>query len=437
MNKKFTLRVLSTAAVLGMLASSSAFANEVPLTKLEPATPTVELRLAGAEDAPLVTGNITVNGLPIPASTVEENEITLIPVRAIAEALDYEVGWEEEANRVTLNRGAQYITMTLDQDAYTISRMAPVSLGSAPVLVNDSTTYVPVSFLSEIMDAEYTVDGDKLNIILMSPVTVKTVDLEKNMISVEDDRLGEVVVHLADDTVITNAGKAAAKEDIKADSLIHILYSPAMTMSLPPQTTAVKIEVNPNAPVDVEEHSNDEDNLDAAQMSSVTVKTVDLKENMITVEDDTWGEVVVHLADDTVITNAGKAAAKEDIKADSLIQILYSPAMTMSLPPQTTAVKIEINPVKEENKDENADQTVAFEGTIKEIMNEGQILVDMNGQEVVLILSDETNIHHERNKMRYTAEDLKASMKISGNHSMIMTRSLPPQTVVFEIVIAD
>ena len=338
MNKKFTLRVLSTAAVLGMLASSSAFANEVPLTKLEPATPTVELRLAGAEDAPLVTGNITVNGLPIPASTVEENEITLIPVRAIAEALDYEVGWEEEANRVTLNRGAQYITMTLDQDAYTISRMAPVSLGSAPVLVNDSTTSVPVSFLSEIMDAEYTVDGDKLNIILMSPVTVKTVDLEKNIISVEDDRLGEVVVHLADDTVITNAGKAAAKEDIKADSLI---------------------------------------------------------------------------------------------------QILYSPAMTMSLPPQTTAVKIEINPVKEENKDENADQTVAFEGTIKEIMNEGQILVDMNGQEVVLILSDETNIHHERNKMRYTAEDLKASMKISGNHSMIMTRSLPPQTVVFEIVIAD
>lgn len=335
MNKKMTLKILSTAAALGMLASVTAFAAEPTASEIVPATPVIA--------APSATDNITVNGLPIFANTIFRDNATMIPVRAIAEALGYEVGWEEEANRVTLNRGAQYITMTLGQDAYTFSRMAPVSLGSAPILVNDSTTYVPVSFLSEILGAEYTVEGDKLDVIQMSPVTVKTVDLKENTISVEDDTLGEVIVRISEDTVITNAGKPAEKEDIKADSLIHILYSPVMTMSLPPQTTAVKIEVNPNAPVEV--------------------------------EGDTEGE--------------------------------------------------------------NVQQSVAFEGTIKEVMSEDEILVEINGEDTVLILSDETNIHHERNKMKYTAGDLEAGMNISGQHSMAMTRSLPPQTVAFEIVISD
>lgn len=335
MNKKTTLRILSTAAALGMLASVTAFATEPAASEIAPATPVIA--------APLATDNITVNGLPVSANTIFRDNATMIPVRAIAEALGYEVGWEEEANRVTLNRGAQYITMTLDQDAYTFSRMAPVSLGSAPILVNDSTTYVPVSFLSEILGAEYTIDGDKLDIIQMSPVTVKTVDLKENTISVEDDTLGEVIVHISEDTVITNAGKPAEKEDIKPDSLIHILYSPVMTMSLPPQTTAVKIEVNPNAPVEV--------------------------------EGDTEGE--------------------------------------------------------------NAEQSAAFEGTIKEVMSKDEILVEINGVDTVLILSDETNIHHERNKMKYTAEDLEAGMKISGQHSTLVAESMPPQIAVFEIVISD
>lgn len=347
MNKKMTLRILSTAAALGMLTSATAFAENVPLIKLEPAAPVsapaAEIEPAMPISTLLQTGNITINGLPVPANTMTEKGLIMIPVRAIAEALGYEVGWEEEANRVTLTRGAQYITMTLDQDAYTFSRMAPVTLGSAPVLVNDSTTYVPVTFLSEILGAEYTADGDKLDVIQMSPVTVKTVDLDENTISVEDDALGEVIVRLTEDTVITNAGKSAAKEDIKADSLIHILYSPAMTMSLPPQTTAVKIEVNPNAPVDADK----------------------------------------------------------------------------------------------ENNDINSEETVAFEGTIKEVMSKDEILVEIKGSDTVLILSDNTNIHHRINRMRYTAEDLKEGMKISGQISQAMTRSLPPQTAVFEIVISD
>ncbi len=335
MNKKMTLRILSTAAALGMLTSTAAFAAE-------PVTPEIDLTNS-VVTAPMEAANITVNGLPAFGKILRNAEDkVLIPVRAVAEALGYEVGWEEEANRVTLTRGAQYITMTLDEDAYTFSRMAPVALGSAPVLVDDSTTYVPEAFLSEILATEYSVDGDKIDIIEMKPVTVTSVDLNENVISVKDDMWDEVIVYLNDDTVITNAGKPATKEDIKEDSLIHILYAPAMTMSLPPQTSAVKIEVNPNAPVDLE---NEE-------------------------------------------------------------QV-------------------------------GTEESVAFEGTIKEIISEDQILVDINGEEVVLNISDETNIHHEINKMRYTVEDLEVGMKISGSHSMIMTRSLPPQTPTFEIVITD
>ncbi|MGL4362999.1 MAG: hypothetical protein ACRCSG_07035 [Cellulosilyticaceae bacterium] len=56
---------------------------------------------------------------------------------------------------------------------------------------------------------------------------------------------------------------------------------------------------------------------------------------------------------------------------------------------------------------------------------------------IVLLRIDPTRtfIHHERNRRMYHFEDLTPGTKISVVHSPMMTRSLPPQTNAFEIII--
>ena len=56
---------------------------------------------------------------------------------------------------------------------------------------------------------------------------------------------------------------------------------------------------------------------------------------------------------------------------------------------------------------------------------------------VALIVTDETVIKKGNDKRIYKLDDLEVGMKISAKHSPMMTRSIPPQTVAFEITIED
>lgn len=272
---------------------------------------------------------VYVNDIKVSDAVIEKrDEKTMIPLRAVCEELGFEVRWIEESNTVEIVKLPVYITCSLDQDGYTFSKMAPQPLGSAPVLINDKT-YVPINFLTDILNARYTLNDDEELRVYYGDYarTVTVLSKDDNKILVQDRVLGEVLLNISDETVFNNDAEEVIDEktamaDIKDGSRLIVTYSDAMTRSIPPQTNATYIKV-------------------LSDKKRVTVKSKE--PNGILVQDTDIGEVLLMIGEDTPVTDAdGKAISADDIKENSELLVEYSNAMTMSLPPHVKAVSVQL-----------------------------------------------------------------------------------------------
>lgn len=102
-----------------------------------------------------------INGKSIvaPNAYLNEQGTVMVPLRAVAEALGYELTWESETMTI---RAGKAISLQIGQDNYLFARMAPIQLGTAPQLV-DGLTYVPLSFFKEVIRAEeIRIDADQI-----------------------------------------------------------------------------------------------------------------------------------------------------------------------------------------------------------------------------------------------------------------------------------
>ncbi len=118
---------------------------------------TVSTRSIPAQTSPLSVTvlenmDILVDGMGIqsPATHIKADGTIMVPVRAIAEALGYEVGWDYNARTITLNDEISFI---LNEDSYVNSEKSAIVLGIAPELVNE-TCYVPLSFFEKVADTK-------------------------------------------------------------------------------------------------------------------------------------------------------------------------------------------------------------------------------------------------------------------------------------------
>ena len=100
----------------------------------------------------VLTGEIVVLGETIdaPAPYLQDG-VTMLPLRAIAEKLGYDVYWDQVTQSVRLGNA---VNLTIGRDYYTVGRMAPITLGTAPVL-KDNRTFVPLDFIGKVL-AGYT-----------------------------------------------------------------------------------------------------------------------------------------------------------------------------------------------------------------------------------------------------------------------------------------
>lgn len=76
-----------------------------------------------------------------------ENGIVMLPLRAIAEALGYDVSWNDELKSVQLGVGRH---IWIGNTEAVVGRMAPIELSAAPVLVDD-ITFVPLDFFMYVL----------------------------------------------------------------------------------------------------------------------------------------------------------------------------------------------------------------------------------------------------------------------------------------------
>ena len=152
-NGKATLEVYSnketTADIRVLVKAGSAiyvgnleytFGKEDPL-----ANRTVVMTIGSSE---YVVNNKVVTGDAAPF--VDSNWRTMVPIRALAEAFDAEVEWDNDARTVTIAYDTGItIVMTVGEETYTVND-EEMTMDTAPVIQGDRT-YVPVRFAAEGM----------------------------------------------------------------------------------------------------------------------------------------------------------------------------------------------------------------------------------------------------------------------------------------------
>ena len=104
-------------------------------------------------DPILLNGEVVVNNeilenAPLPFwQEVENGYVAMVPLRVVAEALAYDVTWNNELRSVQLGVG---IHLWIGNTEVVVGRMAPIELQVAPVIVDD-LTFVPLNFFRDVL----------------------------------------------------------------------------------------------------------------------------------------------------------------------------------------------------------------------------------------------------------------------------------------------
>ena len=83
------------------------------------------------------------------APYVDSNWRTMVPIRALAEAFDAKVVYDNDDRTVTIDYDGKIIVMTIDESTYTVDG-EELTMDTAAVIKGDRT-YVPVRFAAEAM----------------------------------------------------------------------------------------------------------------------------------------------------------------------------------------------------------------------------------------------------------------------------------------------
>ncbi|MEF9960374.1 MAG: hypothetical protein RR090_11710 [Niameybacter sp.] len=185
---------------------------------------------------------------------------------------------------------------------------------------------------------------------------------------------------------------------------------------------------------------------EVATIESATLKDISTDSKQLTIlpagaQDVPTNMIILNLDETTVITVDGKAATLADLSLGMELTVTHSLMMTRSLPPQTAAFTIEAKTTASEALPEFMILEDVQIVEITETPFGNQVLVGKNQNpespefQTILNVSEETSIHHEKNKMLYTVKDLEKGMKITVKHAPVMALSFPGQTAAYEIVI--
>ena len=110
------------------------------------------------------TASISVNGeeLVLEELPVFENDRILVPMRAIFEALDSQVGWDQDTKTISAQNGETFLLLQIDNQTL-FKNNEKISLEVAPKIIQDRT-YVPLRAVSEALDCSVSWDGDSRSV---------------------------------------------------------------------------------------------------------------------------------------------------------------------------------------------------------------------------------------------------------------------------------
>ena len=132
-------RILSVFLTIAMIFTlcGTAFADESTVTAIKLQIGNPVMTVDGREQS------IDENG----TAPIIKNGYTLLPVRAVVEAMGGTVEWESTSQTVTLNHGGNIIRLTIDNLTAFLND-SPVNLDVAPDII-DGKTMLPIRFIAE------------------------------------------------------------------------------------------------------------------------------------------------------------------------------------------------------------------------------------------------------------------------------------------------
>lgn len=136
------------------------------LLTLAPGLPVTQAAIPGV--SVLLDGNNLTFDVP----PVIRNDRTLVPLRAIFEALQADVQWVPETRTVLATTATSVIQLQIDRTEASVNGR-PVPLDVAPTIVDDRTM-VPVRFVAEALGAEVKYDAATRTVLIASPETKMT-----------------------------------------------------------------------------------------------------------------------------------------------------------------------------------------------------------------------------------------------------------------------
>ena len=121
-------------------------------------------------DVSVVVDGLTVNLEVLP---VIQKGRTLVPFRAIAEAMNIQVSWDDQTRTVKATDGNTSVSLQLD-NLVAYRNETPITLEVAPQIVS-GRTLIPLRFFSEAFNCQVFWDSDQYQVSVISPPQAMTV----------------------------------------------------------------------------------------------------------------------------------------------------------------------------------------------------------------------------------------------------------------------
>ncbi|WP_134685785.1 copper amine oxidase N-terminal domain-containing protein [Brevibacillus migulae] len=266
----------------------------------------------------------------------------MVPLRTVAEALDYKLTWNPHTKNIELVKGTQKHSIQTGVDRYPAAQ-GTIKLGVAP-RVENGVTFVPLSYFREVLQAQTTVAKTGMITItaheLIKTGTITRIAKNDQGTSIHlNGMTSGFIFQVSDQTEIVSAdNQKLTMDDLQLGMTIETVHSPIMAMSLPPQGGAVKIVVKetPSTP-DLLGTLGDITELSATADGGkrVTIQGEKLSEQG-------YEQIVLNIDEDTKIIQARdmQPVSLDELKKGMKVYAMYGPVVTRSLPPIGKAEKI-------------------------------------------------------------------------------------------------
>lgn len=342
---KISTRILSATlfTVLAVTSSVSVYAASSP----------VHLNIQAQSIKLSETYQLVINGTPLAQKGhpvyINERGFTMVPLRALAEKLGYQVTWNPHTRSVELTQGPQWAAVTVGKDQYSFAKMVR-TLGTAPE-ARKGAVYVPLAFAEEILQAVVTMDQEgniQIDDLLHAPTkkgTISKITLKSEGDSVKGSILvngyaNGMVLSIHSNTVIVNQdNKPLSINDLRLAASIEFIHDSIMTMSQPPMTGAKKIIVHDKDSAQTTVLGTGGEVLEVSTSTDGTTRIV-IKGEKLT--DQSFEEIGLMIGKETLILDAKdqRALTVEALKKGTKVYGFYGPTTTKSLPPIGQAIKL-------------------------------------------------------------------------------------------------